>query len=104
MALEFTDQTVKEFIASGNPVVVDCWATWCSACVRMMPVVERLAETYSGKVTIGKYNVEDETDIPADYSVRALPTLLFFRDGKLVDRLVGSQTPEAIESRIKALL
>lgn len=104
MSQEFTDQSVKELIASGRPVVVDCWATWCAACLRMAPVVDQLAQEYADRVVIGKYNVEEETDIPMDYSVRGLPTLLFFRDGKLVDRLTASQTREAIENKIKALL
>ena len=104
MSQEFTDQSVKELIESGRPVVVDCWATWCTACLRMAPVVDQLAQEYADRVVIGKYNVEEETDIPMDYSVRGLPTLLFFRDGKLVDRLTASQTREAIEAKIKALL
>lgn len=104
MLQEFTDQDIKEIIAAGSPVVVDCWATWCTACVKMIPTVERIAADYEGKVTVGKYNVEEETDIPADYAVRALPTLLFFNDGKLVSRLAGSQTYNAIDAKIKELL
>jgi thioredoxin 1 len=104
MTQEFTDQNVKEIIASGRPVVVDCWATWCTACVRMAPELDRLAETYADAAVIGKYNVEDETDIPEEYAVRALPTILFFRDGKLAARLAGSQTFDSLQEKLKTIL
>ena len=105
MALTFTDENVKDYIASGKPVVIDFWATWCGPCVGMAPIVEKLAEEYAGKVEIGKYNVDEEGDLATEYRIMSLPTILFFKDGKKTDiRLVGGQTEESLRKNIEALL
>ncbi len=104
MEIVFNDENLKEIIASGKPVVVDFWATWCGPCRMIAPIVEELAAKYNGKVIIGKYDVDEGTDMAADFGVRNIPTLLFFKDGKLVDRNVGSTTREALEAKVKALL
>ena len=65
MAFIFTDENVNEIIASGKPVVIDCWATWCGPCLAMSPLVDELAKEYEGKVVIGKYNVDEEGDLSA---------------------------------------
>ena len=91
MAFTFTDENVKETIATGKPVVVDFWATWCGPCMGMAPVIDRLAQEYEGKVVIGKYNVDEETDFSSENRIMSLPTILFFKDGKKTDlRLAGS--------------
>ncbi len=104
MEIVFNDENLKEIIASGKPVVVDFWATWCGPCRMIAPIVEELAAKYNGKVIIGKYDVDEGADMAADFGVRNIPTLLFFKDGKLVDRNVGSTTLEALEAKVKALL
>ena len=90
MALKINDENAKELIASGKPVVIDFWAEWCGPCRAIAPSVDELAEEYEGKVIIGKYNVDDDADLSAEYSIRNIPTLLFFKEGKLVDKHVGS--------------
>lgn len=105
MAFTFTDENVNEIIASGKPVVIDFWATWCGPCVRLTPVIEELAKEYEGQVVIGKYNVDEEGDLSSKYRIMSIPTLLFFKNGEKVDiRLAGSQSKATIDEKIKELL
>ncbi|HIY50138.1 MAG TPA: thioredoxin [Candidatus Barnesiella excrementavium] len=104
MALQINDENAKELIASGKPVVIDFWAEWCGPCRSIAPSVDELAEEYEGKVIIGKYNVDEGDDISVEYSIRSIPTLLFFKDGKLVDKHVGSASKADLEAKVKALL
>ena len=102
--MTFTDQNVHEIIASGQPVVIDFWATWCGPCVRMAPIVEELAQEYEGKAVIGKYNIDEQSDLTAEHRIMSIPTILFFKEGKLVDRLAGSQPKSTLEDKINALI
>lgn len=105
MAFTFTDENVKEIIASGKPVVVDFWATWCGPCVGMAPVVDRLAQEFEGRAVIGKYNIDEESDLTNDYRIMSVPVFLFFKDGKKTDiRLVGSQTEDTLRAKIEELI
>lgn len=101
----FTDSNIQEIIASGKPVVVDCWATWCGPCKAMAPTIDALAEEYADRVVIGKYNVEEESELVDEYRVTSLPTILFFKDGKKAPiRLAGSQSRESLVKKIDELL
>lgn len=103
--MEFTDSNVNDIIASGKPVVVDFWATWCGPCVAMAPIVEEVAKEYEGRAIVGKYNCDDNSDFATECGIRSLPTLLFFKDGKKTDlRLVGGQKVDAIRAKIDQLL
>ena len=104
MALKITDELGKELIASGKPVVIDFWAEWCGPCRQIGPFVDELAAQYEGQVTIGKYNVDEGDEISGEYGIRNIPTLLFFKDGKMVDKHVGSGSKAQLEEKIKALL
>lgn len=104
MAKEFTDENLNQTIAAGGPVVVDFWATWCGPCRALAPIVEQLAADYEGRVLIGKCDVDDNSDAAAEFGIRSIPTLLFFKDGKLVDRHVGGTTRDVLEAKVKALL
>lgn len=105
MAFTFTDENVKEIIATGKPVVIDCWATWCGPCVAMAPIVDELAKEYEGRAIVGKYNVEEEGDLSSEYRIMSLPTVLFFKDGKKVDiRLTGSQSRQTLAEKIEELI
>lgn len=104
MAYIFTDENLQQEIASGKPVVVDFWATWCGPCRSIAPIVEELAQAYEGRVLIGKYDVDDGVEMTAEYGVRNIPTLLFFKNGELVDRSVGSVSRDALTEKIEKLL
>ena len=104
MALEFTDQTALEAIESGNPVVIDFWATWCGPCIKLGPIVEELAEKYAGQVTIGKLNIDDNDEVASTFRVRNIPTVLFFKDGELKERSVGLVKLADLEANLLPLL
>ncbi|MDE5664277.1 MAG: thioredoxin [Muribaculaceae bacterium] len=103
MALQFTDQTAREAIESGKPVVIDFWATWCGPCIKLGPVVEELAEKYPD-VVIGKLNIDDNDEIASANRVRNIPTVLFFKDGELKERSVGLVKLSDLEAKLQAIL
>lgn len=102
MALKITDANYQEYLNGDKLVVVDLWAEWCGPCRNIAPIVEELAEEYEGKAVIGKCNVDDNYDLSDNYSVRSIPTLLFFKGGNLVDKLVGAATKAEIKAKIEA--
>ena len=104
MALKFTDTNVKNEINSGKLVVVDLWAEWCGPCRSITPSIEELATEYEGKALIGKYHVDEENELSTEYGVRSIPTILFFKDGKLADKQVGASPKASIKAKIDALL
>jgi thioredoxin len=104
MAIQFTDQTAQEAIASGKPVVIDFWATWCGPCIKLGPVVEELAEKYADKAVIGKLNIDENDEVAGANRVRNIPTVLFFKDGALVDRSVGLVNLAALEEKLLKIL
>ena len=104
MALEFTDSNLKEYIAGDKLVVVDFWAEWCGPCRMITPIIDELAKEYEGKVAIGKMNVDDNTETPEAFGIRNIPTILFFKNGELVDKHVGMIQKSALEEKINALI
>jgi len=104
MALEFTDENIKEVINSGKPVVVDFWAEWCGPCRMVGPIVEELSKEYEGRVAIGKLDVDSHVDTPNEYGIRNIPTILFFKDGQVVDKQIGATQKAVIAAKIEALL
>ncbi len=104
MAIVINDTNYKELLESGKPMVIDFWAPWCGPCRSIAPIVEELAAAYEGRVIIGKYNVDDDTDLGVEYGIRNIPTMLFFKDGKMVEKHVGTITRDALAAKIDALL
>lgn len=104
MALEITENNFKEILAEGKPVVVDFWATWCGPCKMVGPVIEELAGEYEGRVLIGKCDVDENGDLAVEYGIRSVPTVLFFKNGELVDKQVGSAPKPTYAAKIEALL
>ena len=104
MTREITDETFQALIAEGKPAVIDLWAPWCGPCRMMGPVVEELAEEFNGRINVAKMNVDDSTEVPSMYNVMNIPTLLFFKDGKLVNRHVGAARKADLLPLFEALL
>ena len=104
MAFNFTDENTKELIESGQPLVIDFWATWCGPCMRLAPIIDQLATEYEGKVLIGKYNVDEESDMSTEFGIRSIPTLLFFKDGELKGQLIGGSSKSEVEAKVNELL
>jgi thioredoxin 1 len=103
MVEKLTDETFGEFIGSNRIVVVDCWAVWCFPCRFLSPMIDELAKE-NGGVTFGKLNVDENRVIPMKYGIMSIPTLLYFRDGKLVDKSVGVLPKEELQKRLEKLL
>ncbi len=105
MALEITDANFQEVVLdSDKPVLVDFWATWCGPCRTISPIIDELATELEGKAVVGKVNVDDNSEIPQNYGIRNIPTLLLFKNGELVDKMVGvvpkSQMIEKLEAQM----
>jgi thioredoxin 1 len=94
----------REVLQSEQPVLVDFWAVWCGPCKAVAPIVEGIAQTYAGKLKVAKVNVDENPATPSRYSIRGIPTLLFFKGGKVADQIVGFVPQEAIEEKIQRLL
>jgi thioredoxin len=97
-----TDATFDRDVlqATGNPVLVDCWAPWCGPCRMIGPIMEQLAAESNGRYRIAKLNIDENPRIAAQFQIQSIPTMLIFKDGKLVDRLVGAQPKQSIAGRL----
>lgn len=105
MALQFTESNFEaEVIGSPVPVLVDFWATWCGPCKMISPIVDQVATEMAGTAKVGKVNVDDSAALANRFNVRSIPTLLFFKNGELVDTIVGATSKDNILSHLKALL
>ena len=104
MLVEFTDSNFSELMATDKPVVIDFWATWCGPCRMVGPIIEELAGEYDGRVVIGKCDVDENSDLPEQCGIRNIPTVMFFKNGQLVDKQVGSAPKPTYVAKIEALL
>ena len=104
MALAITNENYAELMASGKPAVIDFWAEWCGPCRTIAPIVDELSEEYADRVNIGKCDVDSSDDVVALYRVRNIPTLVFIKDGQVVDKHVGAISKNDLQAKIDALL
>ncbi len=98
--VDLTDATFKEAVQNYPLVVVDCWAPWCAPCHMVGPVVEGLARDYAGKILFGKLNVDENRRIAMQHQIMSIPTMLVFKSGKLVDRMIGAMPRQMLEPKI----
>ena len=105
MAIEFTDSNFEEkVLKSDKPVLVDFWAEWCGPCRMVAPIVNELASEYEGKALVGKVDVDSNPEIASKFGIRNIPTILFFKNGEVVDKQVGAVPKNVLSSKIDALL
>lgn len=104
MAQKITSDNLQALIATGKPVVLDFWATWCGPCRMVAPVIEALATEYDGRAIVGKCDIEEDENLPTQYGVRNIPTILFIKDGQVVDKQVGAASRQILEEKLKAIL
>jgi thioredoxin 1 len=104
MALEVTDGNFEELLKSGKPLVLDFWAEWCGPCRMISPIIDELAAMYDGRVTVGKLDVDKNDVVVTRFSVRNIPTILFFKNGEVTDKVVGAANRSTFIEKIDALL
>ena len=101
--IEVTDTTFNEVVQKNKYVVIDCWAAWCAPCNILTPIIEQLAEE-NPEIIFGKLNVDQNRKIPATYGIMSIPTVLYFKEGKLTDKTLGALPKKTLEGKIQKLI
>lgn len=96
-----TDSEFSSFLASSPLAIVDLWAPWCGPCRMIAPIIDQVADEFAGKVAVGKLNVDENGQTPAKFSVRSIPTILFFKNGQLVETVVGAVAKPQLVAKIQ---
>ena len=104
MEVTITNENFESLKNGEQPLVVDFWATWCGPCRMVGPVISELAEEYDGRITVGKCDVEENEEMAQEFGIRNIPTILFFKGGQVVDKLVGAQPKAKLQEKFEALL
>ena len=105
MALEITDENFKSLVVdTDKPVIVDFWAVWCGPCRIVGPIVQEIGEEYKDQAVVGKLDVDNNPEIAKKYSIRNIPTILFFKNGEVVDKQVGAVPKNVLVQKLQALL
>lgn len=104
MEVQITSENFESLKNGQRPLVVDFWATWCGPCRMIAPVIAELAKEYEGQVVVGKCDVEENEDLAMEFGIRNIPTILFFKGGQVVDKIVGAVNKAKLDEKFQALL
>ena len=104
MEVTISSENFENLKNGDMPLVVDFWATWCGPCRLIAPIIAKLAEKYDGKIVVGKCDVEDNEDFASEFGIRNIPTILFFKGGQVVDKLVGAQGEAVLDAKFQSML
>ena len=104
MEVTITSENFETLKNGEQPLVVDFWATWCGPCRMVGPVISELAQEYDGRIVVGKCDVEENEELAMEFNIRNIPTILFFKGGQVVDKMVGAQAKARIQEKFEALL
>lgn len=101
MALQITDATLNDVLATDKLVVIDFWAEWCGPCKMIGPIIDELSEEYKDRAIIGKVNVDDNDEVTSKYGIRNIPTVIFIKNGEVVDKSVGAGSKALFAEKIE---
>ncbi len=104
MDFNVTDNNSQEFLATELPIVLDFSATWCGPCRQLAPIIDELAKEYEGRIAVGKCDIEEAADLTDTYGIRNIPTVLFIKNGEVVDKFVGSKSKAEVQAKFENLL
>ena len=104
MEVQITSENFESLKNGQLPLVVDFWATWCGPCRMIAPVIAELAKEYDGRITVGKCDVEENEDLAMEYGIRNIPTIIFFKGGQMVDKLVGAVNKAKLDEKFQSIL
>jgi thioredoxin 1 len=104
MALQITDANIEEVLKTDQLVIIDFWAEWCGPCKMVGPIIEQISEEYKERVTVGKLDVDNNDDTTSKYGIRNIPTILFIKNGEVVDKVVGAGPKNMFTDKIEKLL
>ena len=104
MEVTISSENFESLKNGDKPLVVDFWATWCGPCRMVGPIISKLAEKYDGKIVVGKCDVEECEELTEEFGIRNIPTILFFKDGQIVDKIVGAQSEAKLDEKFLSLL
>ena len=104
MEVQITNENFASLKNGQLPFVIDFWATWCGPCRMLAPIIAELAKEYEGKVVVGKCDVEENEDLAQEFGIRNIPTVLFFKGGEIVDKVVGAVSKAKLDEKFQALL
>ena len=104
MEVTITKENFESLKNGDKPFVVDFWATWCGPCRMISPIISELAERYDGKIVVGKCDVEENEELTVEFGIRNIPTIMFFKNGSLIDKMVGAQSKAKLEEMFEKLL
>jgi len=104
MTQQISNDNFQKLVSGNKPLMVDFWAEWCGPCRMIGPIVEELAQEYGDQVVVGKVNVDENDELASEFGIRSIPTILFFKNGEVVEKHVGAASKPVIESKLKSLL